>query len=145
MRAVLLVLLGYCLFLTGNSACHILDVIDLRSDIYSLGCTLYFMLTGSPPYPGGTMLQKLLSHGNAPPPDARVLRPEVSDHMVAVIQKMLAKNPDERYQTGFDLVADLREVAVRDGLSRSQALNPVSIDQPCTARSARLPHRETVC
>lgn len=41
---------------------------DVRSDMYSLGCTLYFMLIGEPPYPGGTVLQKLLNHGNAPPP-----------------------------------------------------------------------------
>ncbi|MGI9472036.1 MAG: serine/threonine-protein kinase [Rubripirellula sp.] len=103
---------------------------DLRSDIYSLGCTLYFMLTGSPPYPGGTMLQKLLSHGNAPPPDARELRPEVSDNLVAVLRKMLAKDPADRYQTATDLAADLREVAFRDGLPRSQSLNPVTIAQP---------------
>jgi serine/threonine-protein kinase len=88
------------------------------------------MLTASPPYPGGTMLQKLLSHGNAPPPDARELRPEVSDNLVAVIRKMLAKDPDYRYQTATDLIADLREVAFRDGLVRSQALSPVAISQP---------------
>ncbi len=103
---------------------------DLRSDLYSLGCTLYFMLTGSPPYPGGTMLQKLLSHGNAPPPDARELRPEVSGNLVAVLQKMLAKDPADRYQTATDLIADLREVAFRDGLVRAQALSPVAISQP---------------
>ncbi|MFK8111201.1 MAG: serine/threonine protein kinase [Rubripirellula sp.] len=105
-------------------------VADLRSDIYSLGCTLYFMLTGSPPYPGGTMLQKLLSHGNAPPPDVRELRPEVSDNLVAVLEKMLAKKPIDRYQTATDLIADLREVAFRDGLNRSQTLSPVAVAQP---------------
>ena len=103
---------------------------DLRSDLYSLGCTLYFMVTGQPPYPGGTMLQKLLSHGNSPPPDPAELRPEVSDNLVAVMQKMLAKNPADRYQTATDLIADLREVAVRDGLRRSQSLGPITIAQP---------------
>lgn len=103
---------------------------DLRSDLYSLGCTLYFMVTGQPPYPGGTMLQKLLSHGNAPPPDPSELRPEVSDNLVAVVQKMLAKNPGDRYQTATDLIADLREVARRDGLTRSQALGPVAVTEP---------------
>ena len=103
---------------------------DLRSDLYSLGCTLYFMLTGSPPYPGGTMLQKLLSHGNAPPPDARALRKEVSVNLVAVIQKMLAKKPADRYQNANDLIADLHVVAARDGLTRSRQAGNFVASEP---------------
>ncbi|NND98626.1 MAG: serine/threonine protein kinase [Pirellulaceae bacterium] len=100
---------------------------DLRSDIYSLGCTLYYMLTGQPPYPGGTMLQKLLSHGNSPPPDARLLRSDVSYELAAVIQKMLAKDPDQRYQTANQLIAELKEIAFREGLDRSQGVGTVSL------------------
>jgi serine/threonine protein kinase len=100
---------------------------DVRSDIYSLGCTLYYLLTASPPYPGGTMLQKLLSHGNAPPPDPRGLRPEVSGNLTAIIHKMLAKDPAARYPRAIDVVADLRELAIREGLIRSQARGTYTI------------------
>jgi eukaryotic-like serine/threonine-protein kinase len=100
---------------------------DVRSDIYSLGCTLYYLLTASPPYPGGTMLQKLLSHGNAPPPDPRGLRPEVSDNLTAIIHKMLAKNPADRYPRAIDVVADLRELAIREGLVRAQSRGTLTI------------------
>ena len=47
---------------------------DVRSDMYSLGCTFFFMLTGRPPYPEGTVLQKLLQHQGDPPPDVRQIR-----------------------------------------------------------------------
>ncbi len=103
---------------------------DLRSDIYSLGCTLYFMLTGNPPYPGGTMAQKVISHGTAPPPNVQKLRPAVSDHLTAVLNKMLAKAPSDRYANANDLLADLREVARRDDLARTYTLAPRPIAQP---------------
>ena len=94
---------------------------DLRSDLYSLGCTFYFMMTGEAPYTGGTMLQKLISHGNAPPPNPQQLRPDLPDEVVAVMHRMMAKDPLSRYQNARDLLADLNELAYRFQLKRAQS------------------------
>ena len=94
---------------------------DLRSDLYSLGCTLYFMLTGGPPFPGGSMLQKLMAHGNQPPPDVREIRGDVSPALWSVLLKLLAKRPEDRYQNSDALVSDLATIAENEGLRRSRS------------------------
>jgi serine/threonine-protein kinase len=83
---------------------------DARSDLYSLGCTLYFTLTGLPPFPGGTPLEKMLRHQLDEPPAAESLRPEVTP-LAAVLGKMMAKNPADRYQTAAEVAAALAPFA----------------------------------
>jgi len=89
---------------------------DVRSDIYSLGCTLYFLLTAQPPFPEGTALQKLLMHGTKMPEDPRLFRADISDSMIAILRKMMAKKPADRYQEPTDLIHDLRTLAELEGL-----------------------------
>jgi serine/threonine protein kinase len=90
---------------------------DVRSDIYSLGCTLYYVLTGRPPFPDGTALQKLLRHNADEPPDVRVLRPELSPSVSALLAKMLAKRPSQRHQTAAELAGEIAALAAQLGLS----------------------------
>jgi eukaryotic-like serine/threonine-protein kinase len=89
---------------------------DVRSDLYSLGCTLYFVLTGQPPFPDGNFFQKLLKHQNERHPDPRLLRPDLDDDFVAVLDKLLAKQPARRYQTPAELIAALLSVAHKLGI-----------------------------
>jgi serine/threonine-protein kinase len=92
-------------------------VADVRSDLYSLGCTLYFMLTGRPPFPEGTVLQKLLSHSGEEPVDPRQFRPELDEGLVAILRKLLAKQPSRRHQQPNELIGELLLLAERLDLS----------------------------
>lgn len=70
--------------------------VDARSDIYSLGCTLYFALTGRPPFPGGTPVQKIMRHCTEEPTPIPDLNPTVSNEFAKLIGWMMAKNPARR-------------------------------------------------
>ncbi|MBI1902642.1 MAG: protein kinase [Planctomycetia bacterium] len=97
---------------------------DVRSDIYSLGCTLYFAVTGQPPFPKGSALQKLLMHKGGMPPDPRSINPAVPEEVSRVLRKMLAKEPQRRHQTPAELMADLWRAADRLGIELSSVSPP---------------------
>jgi serine/threonine protein kinase len=81
--------------------------VDARADLYSLGCALYFLLKGQPPFPDGSPIDKLLRHQLDPPPDIRTSRPDVPAGLAAVIDKLLKKDPAERYQTAEEVAVAL--------------------------------------
>lgn len=85
--------------------------VDVRSDIYSLGCTLYHMLTGEPPYPEGTVLQKLLDHQGKEPPDPARKNRRVPPALSIIVRKMMASDPRRRYSSPAKLLSDLLKVA----------------------------------
>jgi serine/threonine protein kinase len=82
--------------------------VDTRADVYALGATFYFLLTGQPPFPEEAMgCRKWIGHLTRSPRPLRDLRPEVPEELAAVIAKMLAKNPWERYQTPAEVAEAL--------------------------------------
>jgi hypothetical protein len=86
---------------------------DVRSDIYSLGCTFYHALTGRPPVPEGTAARKLRAHQNDRPLDPRELNRAIPDELAAVLARMMAKDPADRYQSPVELIAHLKGLAAR--------------------------------
>jgi eukaryotic-like serine/threonine-protein kinase len=84
-----------------------LHATDSRSDLYSLGCSLYYLLTGKPPFPGGTTLEKLVRHSTEPPPPIASLRNEIPQEVAAIVHRLLEKKPDDRFQSASELAAAL--------------------------------------
>ena len=83
------------------------STVDSRADLYSLGCTLYYLLRGRPPFPEGTPIDRLLQHQLNAPPDLRVGRPDLPHGLVEVVDRLMAKRPADRYQTGREAAAAL--------------------------------------
>lgn len=85
---------------------------DARSDVYSLGITLWYLLAGRSAYHGDTLMARLLAHRDAPIPSLCAERPEISAALDAVFRKMVAKQPADRYQSMAELLVDLDQLQV---------------------------------
>jgi serine/threonine protein kinase len=103
---------------------------DVRSDIYSLGCTFYHVLTGQPPVPEGTAAKKLKHHQIVPPVDPRQLNPDVPDDVTSILARMMAKDPKDRYQRAEHLVQHLIQVAQSLGATAALPEGPLYVDAP---------------
>jgi len=85
---------------------------DTRSDIYSLGCTFYYLLTGRVPFPEGSMLQKLMAHVEKAPTPLVRLRSDVPPAVAGIVERMMAKDPARRYQTPAEVARELGDVPI---------------------------------
>ncbi len=103
---------------------------DSRSDVYSLGCTFYHMLTGQAPVPEGTAAKKLHHHQHLAPIDPRQLSPDTPDEVAAVLGRMMAKDPRDRYQRPAHLVQHLLQVAQKVGAMDDVPEGVLFVDAP---------------
>lgn len=91
--------------------------VDIRADLYSLGCTFYQLLTGRVPFPADNIIQKLMKHKYEEPIPVERARKEVPDQVAAIVRKLMAKKPADRYQTPQELAADLEPYCNALGLA----------------------------
>jgi serine/threonine protein kinase len=88
--------------------------VDARADIYSMGCSIYFALTGRPPFPGGKNREKMRRHREEDPEPLERLNPAVSEKFAAVVRQMMAKNPSDRFSSAFAAREELLPWAVNE-------------------------------
>jgi serine/threonine protein kinase len=107
---------------------------DIRADIYSLGCSLYYLLTGGPPFPGADAVAAISARVLGRAPSVRQSRPEVSPGLDLVLAKMMARQPEHRYQTPGEVAKALEPHTAKEGQARSK---PTPIPETPAARAAQ--------
>lgn len=117
------------------------SAVDHRSDLYSLGCTFYYLLTGDSPFPNGTPLEKLLQHQMDPPRPVQLIRLELPPEVSTIVHTLLAKRPEERFQSGAALAHALEPWCLEGPTStaaptivpKAEAVDPTSATIETTA------------
>jgi formylglycine-generating enzyme required for sulfatase activity/serine/threonine protein kinase len=127
--------MGTCDYMSPEQAMDT-HVADHRTDIYALGCTLYRLLTGHPPYRGETLMQILLAHREKEIPSLCEARPEVPAELDACFQRMVAKEPGDRQQSMAEVITELE--AVLAVLSGQSVTAGATADEPSSAVVARM-------
>jgi CheY-like chemotaxis protein/tRNA A-37 threonylcarbamoyl transferase component Bud32 len=116
--------------------------IDRRADVYSLGCSLYYLLAARPPYQGESLMAIFLKHREAPIPSLAASRPDVPVAVEAVFRKMVAKKPEDRFQTMAEVVRALEALEVAPG-GLPLAAAPPAAPSPACVSTAMLASGET--
>jgi serine/threonine-protein kinase len=99
---------------------------DARADIYSLGCTLHYLLTGHGPYGGDTLTKKLLAHREDPVPSLRAVRPDVPEALDRLFQRMVAKRAEDRVQTMGEVLTELQQMSTAVSCAATTASKTVA-------------------
>lgn len=116
---------------------------DIRSDLYSLGCTLYHMLTGRPPF-DGQPVDKLCRHQTADPVPVEQYRPDVPPEVAAAVGRLMAKRPRDRYQDPAEVAAVLRPYHLPAGDTLTDAASPTAPGIPIPAAGWDLPRTDEI-
>jgi serine/threonine protein kinase len=111
--------------------------VDRRCDVYSLGCTLYFTLTGRPPFPGGTSKEKIYRHRSEVPTPLAELVPTLPAGFVAVVERMMCKDPAGRSQSAVEVEEELRAWASGEAAEPLDLPGDVTFDESAVMRQGQ--------